>query len=94
MKGNFICSKINRTFYLTLDPLGKGLLEGIVFDTTTPTILQEVSTNIKPNPSLFHYTSADDRALICSSPSYSECIVVHDKRFKGDMSRELEYAPC
>ena len=94
MKGDFVCSKINRTFYLTLDPLGKGLLEGIVFDTTTPTILQEVSTNIKPNPSLFHYTSADNRALICSSPSYSECIVVHDKRFKGDMSREFEYAPC
>ena len=38
VKGEFICSEIGQTFPLTLDPPGKGLPEGIVFDNSTPII--------------------------------------------------------
>ena len=50
--GEIICSKTNRTFPLTLDPPNKGLPEGIVLHNSTPILLQGVSTNVKPNPSL------------------------------------------
>ena len=93
MNGDFVCSEINRTFPLTLDPLGKVPPEGVVFDNRNPTILQGVSTNIKSNPSLLHYTSAEDRALTCFSPSYTEIIIVHDNFCMGSVSRELEHAP-
>ena len=42
VKGEFICSEIGRIFLLTLDPPGKGLPEGIVFDNDTPIIPQGV----------------------------------------------------
>ena len=58
VKGGLICSEINQTFPLTLDPSGKGLPEGIVFDNSTPIIPQGMSTNIKPTPSLLHYTGS------------------------------------
>ena len=54
VKGNFVYSEFNCTFQLTLDPLGKGLPKGVVFDNSTPTIIQGVSTNSKPDPSLLH----------------------------------------
>ena len=69
VKGEFICSEIGRTLPLTLDPPGKGLLEGIVFDNDTPIIPQVVSTNVKPNPSLLHYTSTEGRAVHHSVPT-------------------------
>jgi len=93
VKGEFICSEIGRTFHLTLDSPGKGLPEGIVFDNSTPIIPQRVSTNVKPNPSLLQYTSAEGRAVHHSAPTYSEDIIVHNKYFEGNVSRELEYNP-
>ena len=77
VKGEFVCSKINRNFPLTLDPPGKGLRKDIVFDNSTPIIPQGMSTNVKPNPSLLQYTSAKGRALHHSLPSYSEDIIIH-----------------
>ena len=65
------------------------LFWGIVFDNSTPIIPQGVSTNIKPNPSLLHYTSAEGHAV--SAQTYSDNIIVHDKFFDGNISRELEY---
>ena len=93
VKGEFICSEIDCTLPLTLDPPGKGLLVGIVFDNDTPIIPQVVSTNVKPNPSLLHYTSAEGRAVHHSVPTYSHNIILHDKFFEGNVSRELEYNP-
>ena len=84
VKGEFICSEIGRTFPLTLDPLGKGLPEGIVFDNDTLIIPQGVSINVKRNPSLFHYTSAEGRAVHHSAPIYSDNIIVHDIFFRGE----------
>ena len=89
VKGEFICSEIGKTFPLTLDPPGKGLPEGIVFDNSTPIIPQGVSTNVKPNPSLLHYTSAEGHAV--SAQTYSDNIIVYDNFFDGNVSRELEY---
>ena len=93
MKGEFICSEIGRIFPLTLDPPGKELPEGIVFDNSTPIIPQGVSTNVKPNPFLFHYTFAEGRSFQHSTPTYLDSIIVHDKCFEGNASRELEYKP-
>ena len=50
VKINSFCSEINRKFSLTLDPQGKGVLESVVFSNTMPTILQEISSNIKQSP--------------------------------------------
>ena len=83
VKGEFLCSEIGRTFPLTLDPPGKGLPEGIVFDNSTPIIPQGVSTNVKPNPSLLHYTSAEGHAVHHSEPTYSDNIIVHDNFSRG-----------
>ena len=63
VKGEFICSEIGRAFPLTLDPPGKGLPDGIVFDNSTPIIPQGLSINVKPNPSLLHYFSTESRAV-------------------------------
>ena len=93
VKGEFICSEIGHIFPLTLDLPGKGLPEGIVFDNDTPIIPQGVSTNVKPNPSLLHYTFAEDHAVHHSAPTYSDKIIVHDKFFEVNVSRELEYYP-
>ena len=38
VKEELICSEINRIFPLNLDPLGKGLHDGIIFDNITPII--------------------------------------------------------
>jgi len=80
-------------FPLILDLPGKGLPEGIVSDNITPIIPQGVSTNVKPNPSFLHYTSAEGRAFYHSSPTYSDNIIVHNKKFEGNVSKELEYKP-
>ena len=93
MKGEFICSEINRTLLLTLHPPGKRLHEGIVFDNSTPIIPQGLSTNAKPKFSLLHYTSAESNSFQHSSPTYSDNIVVHDKVFEGNTSHELVYKP-
>ena len=38
VNSTFVCSEINRTFPLTLDPPDKGLPDGVFFDNSTPTI--------------------------------------------------------
>ena len=93
VKGTFVCSETNRSYPLTLDPSGKGLPDGVVFDNSTPTIPAGVSANVHPSPSLLHYTSAEDRALSSSATNYSEHIIVHDKLFRGNVSRDIEYVP-
>ena len=93
LKGEFICSEINRTLLLTLHPPGKRLHEGIVFDHSTPIIPQGLSTNAKPKFSLLHYPSAESNSFQHSSPTYSDNIVVHDKVFEGNTSHELFYKP-
>ena len=91
VKGEFICSEIGHTFSLTLDLPGKGLPEGIVFDNDTPIIQQGMSTNVKHNPSLLRYTFAKYHTVHHSAPTYSDNIIVHDKFFEVNVSRELEY---
>ena len=93
VKGEFICSEIGLIFPLTLDSPGKGLPEGTIFDNDTPTISQGVSSNVKPNPSLLHYSSAEGCAVHQHTPTYSDNIIVNDKCFEGNVSRELEYIP-
>ena len=83
LKGEFVCFEINRTFPLTSDPPDKRLPEVIVFDNSTLSIPQGLSTNVNTNPSLLHYTSTEGRALHPSSPSYSENIIVHYNFFEG-----------
>ena len=89
----FVYSELDRAFSLTLDPPGKGLPERIVFDNSTLTIPQGVATNIRPTPSLLHYTFTEDRALSSSSKRYSDSIIVYGKLFRGNVSRELECVP-
>ena len=84
VKGIFFCSESNGIFPLTLDMPGKGLPDGVVFYYSAPTINVGVSTNIRPDPSLLHYTSAEGRALPSSVTIYSEHIIVHDKFFRGN----------
>ena len=90
-KDKFVCSRVNRSFPLTLDPPGKELLEGVVFDNSTSTIPYGVVTKIIPDPSLSCYTPSEDYALSSSSTSYSDNIIVYDKLFQGNMSRNIEY---
>ena len=80
-KGTFVCSEINRTFSLTLDPPGKGSPDEVVFDNSTPTIPVGVSTDVRLDPSFLHYTSAEGRTLPSSTTNYSEHVIVHDKLF-------------
>ena len=91
VKGEIVCSEINRTFPLSLEPPGKGLPNGVVFDNSTPTIPEGVPTNIKPNPSLLHLTSAEGYTESNQSTNFSDNILVQDSFYKGKVSRELVY---
>ena len=93
VKGTFFYSELNRTFPLILDPPGRGLPDGVVFDNTILTILVEVFTNIRPDPSLLHYTFSEGRALSNFFISYSDQIIVHDKCPRGNISCDLEHVP-
>ena len=93
VKGAFVCSEINCTFPLTLDPPGKGLPDRVVFDNSTLTIHVGVLTNVRPVLSFIHYTSAESRALPSPPTNYSEHIIVYDKFFRGNVSRDIEYVP-
>ena len=90
-KGTFVCFELDRTPLLPLDPSVNGLFEDIVFDNSTPTTPHGVATNIKPDPSLLHYTSSEGCTLSSSSTSYSDSIKSHDEFSKGNVSQELEY---
>ena len=91
VKGEIVCSGINRKFPLSLEPPGKGLPNGVVFDNSIPTTLEGVPTNIKPNPSLLHFTSAEGHTVPNQSTIFSENIPVKDSFYKGKVSRELVY---
>ena len=78
-------------FPLSLKPPGKGLPNGVVFDNSTLTIPEGVPTNIKPNPSLLHLTSAEGHTESNQSTNFSENILVKDSFYKGKVSRELVY---
>ena len=93
VKGAFVCSEINCTFPLTLDPPGKGLPDRVVFDNSTLTILVGVLTNVRPVLSFIHYTPAESRALPSPPTNYSEHIIVYDKFFRGNVSRDIECVP-
>ena len=93
VKGQFVFSEINRNFPLTLDPPGKGLPDGVVFDNSIPTIPVDISTNFRPDPFLLHYTFAEGRVLPSSVTNYFENIIVRDKFFRGNDSRDIEYNP-
>ena len=93
VKGEFFCSDIDRTFALSLEPPGKGLPDGVASDNSTPTIPEGVPTNIKPNPSLLHFTSTEGHVVTNPFPHYSSNIIVRDSFYKGNFSRELEYNP-
>ena len=69
LKDTYVCSELDRVFPLNLDQPGKGLPEGVVFDNSTPTIPHGLATNIRPGPSLLHYTFAEDHTLFSSSTS-------------------------
>ena len=86
VKGEISCSDIDRVFALSLEPPGKGLPDGVVFDNSTPTIPEGVSTNIKPNPSLLHFTSAEGYVVTNPFPSCSANIIVRDS-FTKEMFR-------
>ena len=91
VKGEFFCSEINRTFPLSLEPPGKWLPNGVVFDNSTPTVPEGVPTNIKPKPSLLHLTSAEAHTESNQSTILFENIRVKDSFYKGKVSRELVY---
>ena len=52
VKGMYVCSELNRTFPLTLDPSDKESSDGVVFDNITSTIPVRVSANVRPIPSI------------------------------------------
>ena len=91
VKGEIVCSEIDRTFALSLEPTDKGLPDGVVSDNSTPTIPEGVPTNIKPNPSILHFTSAEGHVVTNPFPHYSSNIIVRDSFYKGNVSRKLEY---
>ena len=91
VKRIFVCSELNRTFTLILDPLGKGLPDSVVFDNGTPTIPQGVATNVRHDPSLLHYKFAEGHSFSRFSTSYSDDIIMHETLFRGNVSRDLEY---
>ena len=62
------------------------LPDGVVFNNSTPTILVGVSTNVRPDPSLLHYTSAEGRSLPSFVTNYSDHIIVQDKFFRRNFS--------
>ena len=93
INGGLVCSEINCTFPLSLDPPDKRLPDSIFFDNNIPTIPQGVAANIKSNSSLLHYTSVEECILHNFLPCYSGIIIVIDKIYKDNISRDLEYAP-
>ena len=76
---------------MSLKPPGKGLPNGVVFDNSTLTIPEGVPTNIKPNPSLLHFTSTEGHTVPNQSTNFSENILVKDIFYKGKVSWELVY---
>ena len=66
VKEKFICSEINRTSSLTLDPPGKGISESIVFDNSTPIVPQGVSTNV--NLTLLFFTTLPPKVVYFITP--------------------------
>ena len=58
----------------------------MVFGDSTPTISQEGTTNVRPDPSQLHYTSAEGHTLSSSSTIYSDRIVEYDNFFRKNVS--------
>ena len=89
--GKFICSELNFTFPLLLDPLGKGLPDGVSLSTSNHCVPPGITSNLT---SLVHYTAMDDFAH--SNPNYttpSNNIMVQDRFCHGSVSRNLSFAP-
>ena len=93
VKWTFVCSNLNCTFPLILNTLDKRLSNNGVFNNSTPTIPQEVATNIRRDSSLIHYISAECRALSIFSTTYSYSIIVYNKCFRGFFTEVKIYFP-
>ena len=93
VKGEIVCSEIDRTFAISLEPPDKGLPDSVGFDNNTSTIHEGVPTNVKHKPSMLHFTSTEGHVVTNQFPNYSANIIVRDSFYKGNVSRELEYNP-
>ena len=63
--GEISCMELNRKFLLTLNPPGKGLLDGGTLNKRFPFIPPSASTNIISTTSLLQYTSLDGNHIHC-----------------------------
>ena len=88
-RGTLSCSELNTNFTLILDPLGKGLPDGVSLTTSQLFVPPGVRAN---KTAQLQYTAMDGvrPALAHSTPS--DNIVVTDHFFDGNVSRILSYA--
>ena len=89
--GKLICSELNFTFLLLLDPPGKGLHDGVSLLASNHCVPPSISSNIT---SLVYYTAMD--GFVHSIPNHatpSNDIMVHDSFCHGSVSRYLSFAP-
>ena len=83
VQDQFKCSELNKEFNLKLDPPGKGLSDGIIFDTSFTTVPGGVSSNVTPLFSPLQYTSSDSTITSESQQTYSNNLVLTDNSFQG-----------
>ena len=88
-RGTLSCSELNFNFTLILDPSGKGLLDGVSFDTSTNFVPSGARFNLSAH---LQYTTMDGACPTGCDSTPSDNIIVTDKCFDGNVSRTLSYA--
>ena len=86
-----ICSELNFTFLLLLDPPGKGLPDGVSLSASNQCVPPGVTSNLTLP---VHYTAMDDFAH--SNPNHatpSDKIMVQDRFCHGSVPCNLVFAP-
>ena len=88
--GKRVCSELNFTFPLLLDPLRKRLPDGVSFSDSKLSIPRGIPSNLN---ALIQYTAMDgDTVSTTSKATPSDDIVVYDNFFQGTVSRTLSLA--
>ena len=78
--GKIVCSEFYFPFLLLLDPIGKGLPDGVYFSDSKLSISRGIPSNLN---SLIQYTTMDgDTASSPNKETPSDNIVVHDSFFQ------------
>ena len=89
--GKLVYSEFNLSYPLLLEPVGKGLPDGVSLPASNLCVLPGVPSNLTP---LVHYTTMDEFShLTPNHATHSDNIIVHSRFCHGSVSRNFSFAP-